>query len=180
MIAFNFTATEFLQATSRLQDGLKDFRSFWKHYQDKGQMAEIQTEWFYSGGPDPVPLKKRTIQRRRLGVFLTERKSSDFYRALKTGSQPGGPVGSARPKWVWTKNTLRSTYKDPKETRNSLVFDTGKFDRITQKRYYSKFNGPFAKYMPKAKRIWNLPRIREDVAKHLGIYFTALIGRRAA
>jgi len=182
MISFDFKTAQFKAATKRLRNGLRDFRGFWKHYKKNGNMATIQRDWFYGGGPDPKPLKKRTKKRRATGLFVNQRNSKDFYKALKAGiaSKPDGGISPGSPKWVWTKNTLRSTYEQPEMKSRQMIFATGKFEKLTQPSTYRRFRGPFAKYMPDHNKVWNMKAIEDDIAKELQAYFAKLIGGRAA
>lgn len=171
MISFRATGTrEFLAASRRTREALLDWRPFWRRWRATGDLARIQREWFQTRGPDTRPLRQLTVKKRFAGLRETRRSSPDFYKALKAGNGSSPTqidVSSSGPRWVWTKNTLRSTFLDPIEERLVWKVIPERFQRLHQKGTYKRFGGPFTHSMPNPKRIWDLREIAKSLRKHV-------------
>ena len=169
-----WTQKELAAAFRRLGEALDDWRPFWERWRKKGKLKEIQTRWFRRAAFDPPRLKEETIKRRRRGMRSTDPSSSSFYKALGqgSGSDPKGRVGATGPKWLWTKNTLRSTFEPQTSRKQSLTIDTeGRF-RLHQSGVYGRFGGPFAKYIFRDDRkLWDLKRIDSDLEDQMEPHF---------
>lgn len=176
IVSFEFKDDDFFKATANLQALFSDMRPYWAYLQSTGEMSKIQNEWFRSGGPDGSKLSAVTVKQRRAGLLRTERKSENFYLANRAGQtdKPSGSIRANSPKWMWTKNTLRSTYLSGIATANALVFDTGKFKKILQSSSYNRFGGPFTHQLAPNK-IWDLPKISNLISSSLGRYVISIM-----
>lgn len=186
----------FLRSLAKTRAALEDWRPFWKRWADSGDMSKIQVEWFRKGGPAGNKLSPITIKMRRAGLTKTLRPGAqpfrealpNFYQALKAGNSdnPSLAVSATGPKYVWTKNTLRSTFVDPVMERDRFRIQPMEFDRQHQRTYYKRYitkrgrpRGTFADMLP-PERIWDTRSWLISLVWHLQRYFVAVADPRRA
>lgn len=161
------TSDRLEECLDRLREGLDRPAVYLETWWAEGHPAEIERRWFNDGGPDG---KLAPYDQRVDWLNRTIRDTGEFYSEVRASHGIGPPIAvyALRPRWVWTKNTLRSTYEPVTFTTRSATVDSSRLQNPFDAEYYAHHGGPFTREMlARGAEPWNVEGIRRSLQSEL-------------
>lgn len=171
VITMNFG--EFKRNIARVRSRIARPRVYLEHWFAEGHPQRIQTQWFDRGQVEPGKLPPTE---RSWWLNRTVRQYTDFYAQVHAnhGSYPAIRVRHNWPRWVWTKNTLRSTFEPVRWSVDRAEIVPKNLENRFDAAFYDRHGGPFVDQIEeRGGRPWDMEGLERSAVDEIEGYITS-------
>lgn len=164
------TGEELRTRLELLEALMDDWRPFWRWYSELIDLRNIAGAHFYRGNAAGRGHSAETRERRRAGLRRTDRSSDDYYQRFN--ALPTVRAGGDEPRYLWTGNTLRSTWQPKEFSKLRMRIPSERVELLASVGpSYRAAGGPFTDSL---RQPYDLRAIDESLEERSEQYVTAL------